>query len=612
MNYLFVMPKLVQETGDGYVFPLGIAYVSAAMKKAGFKVFNVNLNHREGTIDEILSEEIKKHDIDVLLTGGLSPQYHMIKAVVEAGKRAKSDLIFIAGGGIISADPEAAMTALEHVQYGVIGEGEQTIVELAECLEQGGDPFGVNGIIYKHDGKWITTMTRADIADLDSIPWPDYEGFDLDKYLDAPSPGFSGLNKGRMVCMLASRSCPYQCSFCFHTNGKKYRKRSWDDFFAELDYLRERYNIDFIIMADELFCPKQEDAAEFARRITPYKMRWQADFRVDRVKPELLPLFKESGIDSMFFGLESTDNNILKSMIKKMTIETMEVGLRHVYEAGIPIYGCFIFGDIEETYETALNTLDWWHKHREYSIHLTLMKPFPGAAIYEHACKTGIIKDRVQYLKDGCPQINISKMNDQEFQDICERIAEAQYDAVTIDNVELISYDPVMGRQHIQGSCPQCGEHNDWDEIKLFSIDYITCSHCGQKFHIPIPQKLRTNLDNNITALLDRYGKVAVWGMTLSVMELFKRSDVLANDNVFPIDIAESKQLMRLYGKKINPPSILNEQEIKVVLIAVPSHGGQILCQVRENHPATTEVLDITQLAGDHSPIPAPTFVAAE
>lgn len=599
MNYLFVMPRLVQETGDGYVFPLGISYVAAAMKAGGFNVFTVNLNHREGSVEDAIREEIEKNDIHVLATGGLSPQYHMIKSVIEAGKNAKPELIVIAGGGIISADPEVAMTALEHVDYGVIGEGEATVVELGHCIENKTDPFEVDGIIFKaHGNKWITTKSRADIQDLDSIPWPDYEGFDLDKYLDAPAAGFSGLTKTRMVCMLASRSCPYKCTFCFHTNGNKYRKRSWENFFAELDYLRERYNIEFISMADELFCPKFEDAVEFARRITPYNIRWCADFRVDRVRPELLEAYKPSGLDSMFFGLETTDNLILKSMNKKMTLDHIENGLKLVYEAGIPSYGCFIFGDIEETYETAMNTLKWWHEHRQYSIHLTLMKPFPGSAVYENACKNGIIKDRIQYLKDGCPQINISKMSDAEFQDICHRIAEAQYDAASIDGVELHGYDPVMGRQDISGTCPKCGTHNHWDGIKLFSIDYIYCDNCGQKFGIPMPQDLRNNIDTNIGDLLSRFGKVAVWGMTLPVMELFKKSKLLGNDNIFPVDISESKQLMDLYGKRIHSPAVINDEDIKVVLIAVPSHGGQISCQVKENHPGVTKILDITQLAG--------------
>lgn len=598
LNFLLVMPRLVQSIGDGYVFPLGVAYVSSSMKKAGFNVFTLNLNHREGEVCEIIQKNIREHDIQVVATGGLSPQYHLVKSVIESAKKVNREIITVVGGGIISSDPETAIEALEFADYGVIGEGEATMCELARTLEAKGDFAQVDGIIYKAGKGYKKTNPRKDIEDISNIPWPDYAGFDIEQYLEVPSAGFAGINKKRVICMLGSRSCPYNCTFCCHTIGKKFRRRSLDDFFAELDYLTSRYKIEYISMADEVFAADIDSAREFCRRIKKYKISWYADFRIDKVKPELLALLKESGLEVMFFGIESADNRILKSMRKGITIEQIENVLKMVYEAGIASFGCFIFGDIAETVETARNTLDWWKKHRDYAIHLTLVKPFPGSYIYQDACKRGIIKDKIQYLKDGCPQVNISRMNDDEFAGIVREISESLSLMDALGSVELLGLDPLMGRETISGTCAKCARKNIWENIKLFSIDYIYCAHCGQKYEIPNPPQLRENLDKHISLLLQKYGKVAVWGMTLAVMDIFRQSKTLANPNIFPIDISESKRKTALFGKKIYAPDILNSENIPVVVIAVPSHGGQISCQVKENHRGVTEIIDICQLVG--------------
>lgn len=92
----------------------------------------------------------------------------------------------IVGGGLVTAEPDVAMRALKYADYGVIGEGEITVCELADALEHGASPDGVDGLIFKRDGQYVITAPREEIADIDSIPWPDYEGFELDKYLELP------------------------------------------------------------------------------------------------------------------------------------------------------------------------------------------------------------------------------------------------------------------------------------------------------------------------------------------------------------------------------------------------------------------------------------------
>ena len=169
LEFLLIMPRLVQTVGDGYVFPLGMAYISSSLKHAGFNVHTLNLNHTKGKVSTVIEEAIKQHNINIVGTGGLSPQYHLVKHVIEVVKKLDSDILTVVGGGLISADPNVAMEALEYADYGVIGEGEATVVEFAQCLEDVTDIFAVDGLIIKDGDTFTKTATRDDIEDIDTI-----------------------------------------------------------------------------------------------------------------------------------------------------------------------------------------------------------------------------------------------------------------------------------------------------------------------------------------------------------------------------------------------------------------------------------------------------------
>lgn len=102
LNFLLIMPRIVNKVGDGYSFPLGLPYISASLKKAGFNVFTYNLNHHEGEIENIVEEQIKDNCIDVVLTGGLSFQYYPIKQLIDAVKKVDNNVPVFVGGGIIT------------------------------------------------------------------------------------------------------------------------------------------------------------------------------------------------------------------------------------------------------------------------------------------------------------------------------------------------------------------------------------------------------------------------------------------------------------------------------------------------------------------------------
>jgi len=597
LNSLIIMPRLAMNIGEGYQFPLGIAYVSACLKKAGYKVFTINLNHDARPIADIIKEAISKYNIDIVASGGISIQYNSLFEIFRCAKEANPRITTIAGGGIITADPEAAMEALEYVDIGVIGEGEITVCELFDAIENNKSLSEVNGLIYQFNEKYLITAPRAEIRDLDSIPFPDYEGFELDKFLELPPPDVNNLGEKRLVLFLASRSCPFKCTFCFHPAGTKYRQRSMESISAELDYLVEKYNIGFVFMADELFGKPKRRLKEFCTYMSKKNLPWRGSFMVTDIDEPTVAMLKDGNCAIIGLGLESADNRILKSMEKHITVEQIENALKLIYDAKMPFSGNFIFGDINETVETAQATFDWWEKHLQYSINLWPIVPYPGSYLYKYACENNIIKDKVKFLKDGCPVVNVSKLNAEEMSWMAKKLLESPFKkAKNINNINIENIDPVSGRVNIKGECGQCGHINLWKNIRLFISVSLTCSKCSQKHNTPFPFELQKILAANIEELLKKYQKIGIWGVTFQSIGLYNDFDVFKSPGIVAIDNSSAKQLIDLYGKKVFHPDILAEEIIPLVISFYPNSTQQLLAQINEMYPNVEKVIDASEL----------------
>ena len=586
MSFLLIMPRLVATIGEGYHFPLGVAYISAVMKQSGFHVITLNLNHTDGEIEDIIIREIIKNKIDVVMAGGLSGQYSSLKGITDCVHYQFPEIRIVIGGGIVTAEPIAAMTALEYAHIGVIGEGETTVVELCNALQEDGDLSEIDGIIYNSGERWLQTKAREEIMDLDSLPFPDYDGFALSQYLELSPAVSNGIKGGRSFSLISSRSCPFQCTFCFHTVGKKYRQRSVDNVIKEMKILIERYNVAHIKMSDELFARDKERVKEIERFSRENGITWNASFRVDDIDDELIQILKNGNCTSMVFGLESADDRVLKSMRKHITVEQIESTLQKVYDAGLPINGNFIFGDSEETIETANKTLDWFERHKHYGILLDFIIIFPGTQLYKDAVRKGIIIDPVQFLKDGCPHINVSKMNDDEFSTIAKKVlrlsAEARWEIEKMDNI----YVSDTGRISFDGECVKCGIKQRFSDVPMFFIkDWTFCMHCGQKHEVRIPDELVNVFIENLHNYLVRNKRIALWGITPSALILFENNELFKDDRLTFIDNSLIKQKIRIHGKKVYDPDEALKKEIDTAIYFHTPTFNVAVEKVKKNYP---------------------------
>ncbi len=425
-NVLLLIPRYHTYGFDGYyVMPMGTLYVSAYLKQAGVaNVITLNLNHREGKEFDILSEIIEKEDIDIVGIGGLSGEYHDLARMARFARAIKPDIVIMMGGGIVTADPETAMLAISEVDYGMIGEGELTIVELVEALTGNGDIQSVDGLIFRNkQGRLVRTAMRKEISDLDSLPFPDYEGFDYGEYLRC-NPDISDEGKRySQVSVIGGRSCKFNCTFCFHPSGSKYRQRSLDSIFKEIDWLTEHYDISYIALREELFATDNDRVREFCLRMENYDFDWSIQLRIDNINQELVDLLKNTRCRYIFVGVESAVDEILKSMHKGISVAQIEDALEMLNKAGLNSRSGVIMGDTMETVETAEQTIEWFmNNHDRYRMFLDMIIAFPGSIIYNRACKENIIPDKVRFLTDGCPIVNLTRMSDVDFVGMMNRV----------------------------------------------------------------------------------------------------------------------------------------------------------------------------------------------
>jgi radical SAM superfamily enzyme YgiQ (UPF0313 family) len=591
------MPRLTTIDEQAYVFPVGIAYISSSLKASGRNVYTLNLTYKKEPVRELLKRAIADNGIDVVETGGLTWQYKQIKEIIDIAREIKPDIYTVVGGNIITGDPEPAMEALENADFGVIGEGEITNCELAEVIESHQNYESVDGIIYKNGNAWRITKPRRQIMDIDRLPFPDYDGFEFAESICKLPSDLYGFLGERTAFVVFSRNCPYNCTFCFHCG--KYAQRSLDSVFQEIDMLLSKYNIKNLVIADELFAAKKDYIEEFCKRIKPYGIRFVVQLRVDMVTRELLEMLKAHGCESAMVGLESADNRILKSMRKQITVEQIEKALALLEEAGLSTHGGFIFGDLEETYETAMNTIRWWRDHPQYPIDLHWIIVFPGTYLYKVACERGIIKDKARFIKEGCPYINVSKLSDAEYKEIAMLIETTTLLAANrFANVKLVKKG--FGKVDFIGECPFCRTQNVFANLDVFrKMNNPRCSGCGKSVNLVVSDYIDDTFDSNIRQLTGS-GKVAVWPVINAVSNMIAAAASLTNENVYFIDSSPFKQGSSFHGKTVYPPDIIEEQMIDVVILSLTtSVSGAIIDTIRTKYHGVRHVVYSGELIFD-------------
>ncbi len=303
----------------GVVAPsLGIGYMAVVLEKNGIDVDILDASALDMGYKDI-EKEMKKRGSDVVAITALTPTIGVALDSADAVRNALPDTKIVLGGYHPTFNYEEVLEE-DNVDIVVRGEGEYTMLELVQTLENDGDLSQVQGLAYKDENnELVVTPDRPVIENLDELPFPAYHLFPMNKY--------KLINiSTNIATMITSRGCPMQCSFCSSAalHGKKARRRSVENVVDEIEHLLNDFkHIDTIAFMDDTFTISKRYVEDFCAEIKKRNLVfwWGCTARVDSIDEDLLETMKDAGCMTLYFGVESADQQMLDKMNKNITIE---------------------------------------------------------------------------------------------------------------------------------------------------------------------------------------------------------------------------------------------------------------------------------------------------
>ncbi len=361
----------------GAIPHLGFGYVASALESAGYPVTYLDVNdpvHRKGQI--AIPEG---HGMVCLSASTFS--FLEARELAERVKRESPESMVVLGGPHTSLDPEKIL-ADSNLDLLVIGEGEETIVELARAVaEKGrfdahGDGTDIRGIAFRRQGKVHRTEPRPWIQDLDRIPFPAFHLFPMHLYQHYP--------------LITARGCPYNCVFCSSKKvwGRRWRARSPQNIVREIQHALEHFHgrENYFAILDDTFNLDVERAEAICDGIVEagLQIRWtNSGIRADRVTPSLAGKMRRAGCEVVGVGIESANEQVLKNIKKGETLEEITLGVHTLKEAGIRVFGFFMIGNPGDTLETIRETIDYAKELNLWGADFSLAVPYPGTELWD-------------------------------------------------------------------------------------------------------------------------------------------------------------------------------------------------------------------------------------
>jgi len=338
--------------------PLGLLYIGAALEKEGHSVEVLDYYMEEITPEKLKSGIVSSDAV------GMTIYTSDLKASTEVAKTIKeidSEIPFIIGGPHCTFVKERSLKDIPYADYSVIGEGERTIVDFSRYLQGKKNIEDIPGMNYRNNGTIKSAKPLEIISNLDELPFPASHLVDKYDYGNFP---FGFKLKKKVTSMMTSRGCPYHCRFCTRYNiiikEWGFRQRSADNILQELKQLDKKYGS--INIVDDNFLANKKRA----NKIFDGLIEMDKDIeivvhgaRVDSADEELYQKMKKAGVKSIFFGIESGNQDVLDFYKKNITIPQIRKAVNLSKKMNFITVGNFILGAPIETKEHIENTINF-------------------------------------------------------------------------------------------------------------------------------------------------------------------------------------------------------------------------------------------------------------
>lgn len=366
---------------------IGLGYLAETLFAEGIDhdVIDMNLGYRF----RHLVDKIEDYRPDLIGMPLLTLEYKKFYALIARLKESYSDIALVAGGPHVTIMKDEVLKKCPELDYGVVSEGERTLVELC----RGTSVDRITGLIRWRDGHVVANPAREPVRELDALPWPRYERFELARYIHEAD-------------IYSSRGCPHECIFCPNRLiSRGFRARSPKHVVDEMEYWYDRGHRQFNFDDDSFNHVRSrvvEICDEIERRgLKELFIRCSNGVRADRMDRELLARMKEVGFRYIAFGVDAGNDRMLEIVKKGETMADIESAVAAACELGYDVKLLFVVGTPFETAEDIEDKVRLCRKYPVQDAHFYNIIPYPGTELYDWIGSNGLfLREPEDYLND--------------------------------------------------------------------------------------------------------------------------------------------------------------------------------------------------------------------
>lgn len=394
-----------RHSGQGALTPpIGLAYIASSLIEAGHSVTIVDAIGEApfqvtslfdnkilvtGLLNDEIVERIPQHTDLIGVSCMFSQDWPYVRQILASLKQQFPQVPILTGGEHITAMAEFVLETCSAVEYCVLGEGEETVVDVANHLANPSTMKEVNGLVLRQEGTILRTPPRARIKGVDDIPAPAWHLVPLETYL-SNGLGF-GVNRGRSMPMLATRGCPYRCTFCSNPNmwTTKWIARKPELVLDEIEQHIKKYRITNVDFYDLTAIVRKDWIVKFCQLIKERNLQftWQlpSGTRSEALDKEVCQLIYEAGCRNLTYAPESGSTETLKRIKKKVNLDRLLQSMKGAIENGLSTKVNIIIGFPHETRYDAWKSLWFAVKAASIGVHdilFAIFSPYPGSELF--------------------------------------------------------------------------------------------------------------------------------------------------------------------------------------------------------------------------------------
>jgi len=374
--------------------PTGLAYLASSSRKHGIDVHILDQYAECLSIQEI-ENRIRHFSPDLIGYGATTPNYFVAMTMLKSLHSKFPHIPVVMGGNHATIFPDEVLASKE-VDFVLRGEAEASLPELCMALERGNRLDEILGLSYRDKNGCIRHNPDAAPVNLDSLPWPAYDLLPMSLY---DSPIYSKFAHP-VYQMIASRGCPYRCSYCINAIEPKigglYRRRPIVDVVNEMEMLVEKYQARQIQFWDPFFPLGKKQALEFCEKVRERRLHekivWCSTTYADLLDEEMINAMVKAGCRGLGFGIESGVPELLRSINRRSDLEKVRNACKIARRYGIVIGGAFILGLPNETKEMTRRTIDYAKSLDLHYAQFSMFVPYPGTPLYQQLKNNGELR----------------------------------------------------------------------------------------------------------------------------------------------------------------------------------------------------------------------------